>query len=182
MLSEQGQPTREFSGKLLLKNIQQKSVSTSISEPSQHYYMAQFFNQGGFALPENREGMAIEFDSCFWDDISGGIFIFNNFDSPLDQYSEFTIRNCTQGVGTLIDSFYREPFGDSTNPPRFKGMLFLDASSGSNRPIGDLSVLNLEGNTVPADGSTLRGTYSFVNPEGQQSEVFAVNGDKFATS
>lgn len=179
MLSDQGQPTRKFDGKLTLRNVAQKTVSTSVSNPAEYYYMSQFFNQASFAAPGNRDNMAVEFDSCSWDDVSGGIFIFNNTDNPLDFYQSFVVRDCVQGDETLIDSFNRAPFGDATDPPRFKGMFFLDGTSGSGRPIGDLSVLVLEGNTVPANGATLRPTYSFVTPPGQQENVFAINTDRF---
>ena len=182
MLSTQG-VGRKFNGKLTLDGVRQKTVSTSLTDSSEHYYMHQFFNQGAFAAdPSDRTGMALEFKNCEWDDFSGGAFIFNGVDNPLDQYVSITLTDNVQGIGTLIDSSELAPVGDPSQPGRFKGMFFVDGSAGT-RTLGDASVLTMSGNVVPGvsePGDTLRPEYAFLNPTGQQSSVFAYKTAAFA--
>ena len=183
MLSNQSTAGRKFNGKLTLDGVRQKTVTTSLTESSQYYYMSQFFIQQSFAAdPADRTGMALEFKGCSWDDISGGAFIFNNVDNPLSQYASITLTDNVQGIGTLIDSYFREPVGDASDPGRFKGMFFVDGST-ATRTLGNESVLTMSGNVVPGvvePGDTLRPGYAFLNPAGQQANVFAYNTAAFA--
>jgi hypothetical protein len=186
MLSNQSTAGRKFNGKLTLDGVRQKTVTTSLTESSQYYYMSQFFIQQSFAAdPTDRTGMALEFKDCSWDDISGGAFIFNNTDNPLSQYASITLTDNVQGIGTLIDSYFREPIGDASDPGRFKGMFFVDGTSGTNRPLGDASVLTMSGNRVPGvvtPGDTIRPGFTYLNPVGQQANVFAYNDARYVPS
>jgi hypothetical protein len=179
LFSNQSQAGSFFDGKLTVQNITQANVSTSFSDAAQYYYAHQFFVQEAFAAVGNRNNMALKFDNCFWDDIAGGIFVFNTTDAPLDAYQSIEITNCTQGLGTVIDSFRLAPIGDETSPLRHKGMFFIDRSSGT-ATTGNPSVLTLSGNTVPRDGLNLRATYTYFVAPGQQTSVAAFNADRYS--
>jgi hypothetical protein len=185
-LSNQSQPNRFFKGKLTLDGVRQKTKSTSLSDPAQYHYMSQFFVQESFAAnTADRAGMALDFRNCSWDDIAGGAFIFNNADSPLSQYDSITLINNEQGIGTLIDTFNRAPLGDPSDPGRAKGLFFVDGTSGSNRPLGDESVLTISGNRLPGvlqPGDTLRAGFAYLNPTGQQANVFGYNTARYVPS
>jgi hypothetical protein len=185
-LSNQSQPNRFFTGKLTLDGVRQKTTSTSVSDPAQYHYMSQFFVQQSFAAdPADRAGMALDFRNCSWDDIAGGAFILNNSDNPLSQYDSITLLNNEQGIGTLIDSYNREPLEDASDPGRAKGLFFVDGTSGTDRPLGDESVLTMSGNILPGviePGDTLRPGFAFLNPAGQQANVFAYNTTRYVPS
>jgi hypothetical protein len=183
-LSNQSQPNRLFMGKLTLDGVRQKTTSTSLSDPAQYHYMRQFFVQQSFAAdPADRTGMALDFRNCSWDDIAGGAFIFNNADNPLSQYDSITLLNNEQGIGTLIDSYGQVPLEDASDPGRAKGLFFVDGSSGTGRPLGDENVLTMSGNVLPGvdqPGDTLRPGFAYLNPAGQQANVFAYNTARYS--